>query len=183
MIIISCTVFVDVYPQILSCKQISLKERILHIPTQPHPYGYACVRGRPQSYKDWHRSQLEQACNAVMRDALPMRRAAELFSIPRSTLHDHISGRVPQGSSSGPPKYLSTEEEEELVQFLQTCAEIGFARNRQQVILLVQCVVNKKGKSYKWMVGFIQTPPQGTSITYSRAAFTYKNAFKCTQYT
>ena len=86
-----------------------------HVPTQPHPGGYACVCGRPQSYKDWHQSQLVQACSAVMGDALSIRTAAELFSVPRSTLHDRITGRVSQGSSSSPPKYLSTEEEEELV--------------------------------------------------------------------
>lgn len=120
----------------------------------PHVDSYRCVRGRPQSYKDWCQSQLDQACNAVTRDALPIRRDVKLFSVPCSTLHDHISGRVPQGSSSGPPKYLSTEEEEELVHFLQSCADIGFAWTRQQVLLLVQSVVNKKGLNVRVTSGW-----------------------------
>lgn len=140
--------------QILSCKHVSLKERILHAPTQPHPDGFTCFGRRPSKYKDWQQCQLEQAYNAVMRDGLPIRRAAELFSVPRSTLHDRISGRVPQGSSSGPPRYLLTEEEEELAQFLRSCAEIGFARSRQQVISLVQSVVNKKGLNVRVTSGW-----------------------------
>ena len=59
-------------------------------------------------------------------DHLAIRCAAEEYDVPRSTLGDRISGRVAPGSTSAPPKYLSTQEEEELVQFLIDCASIGF---------------------------------------------------------
>lgn len=39
---------------------------------------------------------------------------------------------------SGPPKYLTDEEESDLVDFLANCAKIGYARTRKQVIALVQ---------------------------------------------
>jgi len=43
-----------------------------------------------------------------------VRRAAEMFNVPKSTLHDHVTGKVMFGARSGPDPYLSMEEEEEL---------------------------------------------------------------------
>ena len=70
-------------------------------------------------------------------DHLAIRCAAEEYDVPRSTLGDRISGRVVPGSTSGPPKYLSIQEEEELVQFLIDCASIGYPRSRLEVIAMV----------------------------------------------
>ena len=128
--------------------QVPLKERILRVPSRP-PSPYTCIPlstgGRQPKYKDWRESQLDGACNAVVKQSLSIRRAAEQFAVPRATLHDRVSGKVSCGSRSGPPKYLSCEEEEELCQFLTSCAEIGFPKTRREVIRLVQHVVRKKG--------------------------------------
>ena len=48
-----------------------------------------------------------------------MRRAAEMDCVPKSTLQDQISGRVAFGTKSGPESYLTKEEEEQLVDFIQ----------------------------------------------------------------
>ena len=131
-------------------KQIPLlKERIFRV-SNKSPSPYACgVGGRQSKYKDWRDSQLDRACDAVVKQSLSIRRAAEQFAVPRSTVHDRVSGRVSCGSRSGPPKYLSSEEEEEMCQFLCSCAEIGFPKTRCEVIRLVQQVVNKKGMNVK----------------------------------
>ena len=64
-----------------------------------------------------------------------------MYGIPRSTLHDHVSGRVTH-SKPGPEPYLSLEEEEELANFLLKCARIGYPKTRQQVLALVQDIVS-----------------------------------------
>lgn len=46
-----------------------------------------------------------------------VRRAAEKFNAPKSTLHDHVTIKVMFGARSGPDPYLSMEEEE-LASFL-----------------------------------------------------------------
>ena len=74
-----------------------------------------------------------------------MRRAAEEYQVPRSTLHDRVSGRVQHGVTSGPPRYLSDEEEEELSEFICNCAKVGYARTRLQVMALVQQTLKDKG--------------------------------------
>jgi transposase len=50
-------------------------------------------------------------------DGTSIRQASEEYSVPRSTLHDRITGKVKPGSKSGPKSYLSSLEEQELVSF------------------------------------------------------------------
>lgn len=50
---------------------------------------------------------------------LPLRQAAEMYRVPKSTLHDHVSGKVAYGAKPGPDPYLSVEEEEELASFFK----------------------------------------------------------------
>ena len=46
-------------------------------------------------------------------------RAAEEFNFQKSTLHDHnMTGKVSPTGRSGPPRYLTDEEDEELEEFL-----------------------------------------------------------------
>ena len=46
---------------------------------------------------------------------------------------------------SGPPAYLTQQEENELEDFICNCAKVGYARTRLQVIALVQHVTKEKG--------------------------------------
>ena len=66
-----------------------------------------------------------------------IRQAAEEYDATRATLGDRVSGRVQPGAVSGPPKYLSTNEEKELVKFVLGCASIGYARSRKELIGMV----------------------------------------------
>lgn len=123
----------------------------------------------------WRPDQLERAYEAVVKGELSLRRAAEEFNVPRTTLHDRLSGRVQFGASSGPPKYLSDEEEEELALFLKNCSKIGFARNRLQVIGLVQQIVARKGIKAKvthgWWESFRRRHKELTLRTAERLSY------------
>ena len=74
-----------------------------------------------------------------------LRRAADMYGVPKSTLHDHISGKVQLGSKPGRDPYLSICEEEEVVSFLVQTARIGYPRTKKQVFALVQQIVDNKG--------------------------------------
>lgn len=71
------------------------------------------------------------------------------YAIPKSTLGDRISGRVVPGSSSGPRKLLSIEEEEDLVVFLRRCAMFGYPKSRKELMELVQRILEGKGIEYQ----------------------------------
>ena len=97
---------------------------------------------------------------------LPLRQAAEMYRVPKSTLHDHVSGKVAYGARPGPDPYLSVEEEEELASFLLQTAKIGYPHTKRQVLELVQQIIDEKGitatVSSGWWERFCSRHPKVT---------------------
>ena len=87
---------------------------------------------------------MEEAVSAIEK-GMTVRNAAEMYGVPRSTLHDHISGRVKYGVKSGPPQYLTTAEEEELASFLVETSRIGYPHTKKQILTIVQQILESKG--------------------------------------
>ncbi len=87
---------------------------------------------------------MEKAVVAV-ENGMSIRKASELHGVPRSTLHDHVSGKVTSLCKPGPQPYLSTSKEEELVVFLLKCAKMGYPHTRQQILAIVQQILDHKG--------------------------------------
>ena len=80
---------------------------------------------------------------AAVEDGMSLRKTSEIYQVPMSTLHDRVTGKVIFGPSSY--SYLSSEEEEELLNFLLKCSDIGYCRSRKQVIAIVHQIVDEKG--------------------------------------
>ena len=124
-----------------------LKERIIGKDTQTEkPFSHV-EADRPLRYKSWNAENMMRAIEAVQKNECTIREASEIYRVPKSTLHDRISGKVIHGSCSGPEHYLTDTEESSLVKFLHKCCSIGFARSKKQVIALVNEIVQKKGKA------------------------------------
>ena len=155
--------------------ELSLKDRVLRSPG--HTYQPFLCRHRPHKYQTQveHRERFARALKSVQEGGVSVRRAAEEFSIPKSTFHDHLTGKVVAFGQSGPPKYLTDEEEEELEEFLSGCASVGFARSRQQVLELVQELVNRKGYavrvSHGWWDSYRRRHPNLTLSTASPLSY------------
>ena len=59
-------------------------------------------------------------------------------------MDDRVSGRVQPGAVPGAPKYLDDEEEEELVRWIEGCAQIGYAKSVKEVRAVVGAIVAAK---------------------------------------
>ena len=130
-----------------------LRERVLKAASPTASLVF--TSGRPHHYKEWSTEQLTLACKAVARGT-SIRRAAEEYNIPRSTLQDRVYGRVPDGKLSGPPRYLTNDEENELVEFICMCAKIGYAKSRLEIFCV--CAAGTEDERHcwkgdKWVVG------------------------------
>lgn len=142
------------------CSDIPLKERVFRtsslskLSVQPP---LLLPAARPSCYKLYSELHLQKAYESVRDGSLSIRRAAEEFGVPRSTLHDHTSGHVLPGAVSGPKRHQTNEEEEELVHFLLGCASIGYGRTRKEIISLVQQIVNKKGSNATVTLGWLES--------------------------
>ena len=84
-----------------------LKDRILK-PDHQH-YQHSCIvtmtkSCRPSQYKSWSEETMEKAYTSVLNNGMSVRKAAEVYNVPKSTLGDRVSGRTIIGSKSGPKK-------------------------------------------------------------------------------
>lgn len=100
---------------------------------------------RPTKYKLWSQEKMSRALNSVVKEGLSVRKAALEYNVPRATLGDRVSGKVLDGCKSGRARYLNDSEEAELVEFLVSCAKIGYPRKRTEVIAMVQQICDLRG--------------------------------------
>ena len=112
---------------------------------------------------------MEKAVKAVHTGDLTLRKASLMYNVPRSTLHDRVSGRIAMDSRPGRQPFLTMEEEEELVSFLLKCATIGYAHTRKEVLILMRRIVDSKGLDHSvtdnWWRRFRERHPQITLRT------------------
>ena len=99
---------------------------------------------RPKNLKEWYDDSIKAAIQAV-EEGQSVSKAARDHGIPKTTLYDHISGKVIHGVNPGPRPYLSNEEEKELGSYLKQCSKIGWGKTRQDVVAIVQNTALDKG--------------------------------------
>ena len=114
-------------------------------------------------YRRWNENSMEEAVSAIEK-GMTVRRAAEMYRVPRSTLHDHFSGRVKYGVKSGPSQYLTTAEEEELASFLMETSRIGYPHTKNQILTIVQQILESKGIKEEVTEGWWQGSVKGIPV-------------------
>ena len=109
--------------------------------SQPPPFSFSdsTSHGRG-TYRPWDKTSMKQA----VEKGVSVRKAAELYNVPCSTLHDKANGKTAEDAKSGTQPYLLPEEEE-LTSFLLQAAKIGYPYTRKQIIALLQQIVHDKG--------------------------------------
>ena len=90
------------------------------------------------SYRKYAQEALDKALLAVRSNTLSQRAAAKAYSIPRSTLADRITGRVPDIATSGPDPILTVAEEKELVQYIIGMCQIGYPLTKRHLLVEVK---------------------------------------------
>ena len=74
----------------------------------------------------------------VVKKGSSIKRAAEEYGIPRTTLQDQVLGNVEHGKKPGQQPYLNVEEEKDLAKFVEVVADIGFGKTRKQIKSMVE---------------------------------------------
>ena len=78
-------------------------------------------------------------------------------------MSDRLTGRVKFGAHSGPSRFLSDDEEEELVKFLCQSARMGYAKTKREILSIVEAIIASKGNavhiSNGWWEGFRKRHP------------------------
>ena len=82
--------------------------------------------------KQYEQHQLKEAVAAV-KQGMSVRQAAIKFGVPRRTVGDHASGKIPHFHKSGLPPMLTDEEEEALVEYIQYMASRNMPLKRNDL--------------------------------------------------
>ena len=78
------------------------------------------ISNRPKKLRQWSKEAMAKALDAVANGKMGVNRTAIEFNVPCTSLKDRVAGRVPDGCNMGPKRYLTYEEENELVEFILT---------------------------------------------------------------
>ncbi len=118
------------------------------------------VRGRKKA--------LRRLLSQLRQKALALGKLLRCMGVPRSTLHDHVSGRVEMYRKPGPSPYLSSKEEMTSKLFNKVC-EHGFSTYKTasywHCSKYIRCQ-RSRCDCYKWVVRKVQ---KSTSL------FVFKN--------
>ena len=66
----------------------------------------------------WNNESLSRASSisVIKENQMSLRSASQVYGIPKSTLHDHLSGKV-KSTKRGPPTVLTNTEERKLAEW------------------------------------------------------------------
>ena len=78
------------------------------------------------------------AMEAVKNGNMRVNEAARGHGVQRTTLKYRLSGRIKHSKKSGPMPYLMSQEEDELDTFLTEASNIGYAKIKREILLIVQ---------------------------------------------
>ena len=140
-------------------------------------------------HRDWTGNEAEEAVNACLR-GMSIRRAAEFYGIPKSTICDKLNGRTPMARNKGPPTKLSTELENRIEHWIKHMARIGYGQSRTDILDKVEELLNKLNVkkmfgdsnrlSIKWYTLFMARHPDlrmrmTSAISRARCDVSYEN--------
>lgn len=130
---------------------------------------------------------LVKALNDIRGNVCSVRAASVKYGVPRTTLHDRLSGRIAEGPRKmGPETVLSNAEEIRLVQWCIDLAKCGFPKKKDDLLNTVQNILKEDGRKNpfkddrpgkKWYQSFLRRHPElscriAESVTKGRAIVT-----------
>jgi hypothetical protein len=86
---------------------------------------------------------LKRAVDMVRTGELSIRKAAQTFAIPKSTIADRISGKHPDDVGHGRPPSIPPDVENKIVQSVKVAAQQGMGITRKQLLLRTAVLCKK----------------------------------------
>lgn len=144
----------------------------------------------PKKYERFRYSQetLEKALKAISDGVITLNKASKAFNIPKSTLSNKLSNKVPWQRKMGPSTELTFDEEKKLAEWILAKAKLGFPMHPEEVYDTVEIFLKENNRESKfidgrpgkkWLSLFLKRHPNVTKrnseiISKARAAVTEK---------
>ncbi len=122
-----------------------------------------------RSYQGYNRKYLESACAAV-RKGESIRRASEMYAVPRSTIQDHLKKRPEKKDSKPGRRTVFTDEEERILTAgILRCCDWGVSLPKRSICDIIEAFINNRGANEvrfrnnrpgkDWMKAFLSRHP------------------------
>ena len=114
--------------------------------------------------KRWSNENMENAMHDVIDKNMPLLWAAN--RVPKSTLHNRISGKVKHGDKPRPKLLLTAAEENKFAIFIVEVSQAGYGKTRKEMRQIAGSVTVDKGSrnkvmvSHGWLKRFLQRQSQ-----------------------
>ena len=109
---------------------------------------------------------MQSALQEVNEGNVSLRGASRKYSIPLTSIHDRVSGKVGQAPKWGKPTKLSTEKETELIQYAMKRADLGIGFSKKTFLRFAGKFAEDEGVKFtngvatdKWWRGLKQRHP------------------------
>ena len=113
---------------------------------------------RIPTYGGYSSANMDKAHETVIAGRMPVRKAAKEHGMPRSSLHNRVTGRVALKAWCGAKKHLTNEEEASLVDYLIGCASVGYAKSCKDVLAIAQRTATTHNPNMEITIGGGGTP-------------------------
>ncbi|KAJ8321557.1 hypothetical protein KUTeg_000888 [Tegillarca granosa] len=100
-------------------------------------------------FHNWTNEAMARAIQEVKTNGVPVRKAAKMYSVPRSTLHDRISGRVEENAKWGGAPVLPADDELKLVENAKQRASLGIGFTKYNFLRCASELAKFRGIHFK----------------------------------
>ena len=84
----------------------------------------------PVKRSKWSPEAMAASIAEVKSGRFSIHKASTMYQIPKSTLHDHVTGKVQEGASNGKPPVLSAADEQYLLKTASERAGMGIGYSK-----------------------------------------------------
>lgn len=100
-------------------------------------------------YGAWDPENMRKAITEVKSGYSSLRKAAEKYSVPSSTLSDRVSGKVKEDGVWGSKPKLSTKDEQELIETAKERAALGIGYSKYNFMRAASAMAKAKHVPFK----------------------------------
>lgn len=108
-----------------------------------------CQTKKKRVYGAWDPENMRKAITEVKSGYSSLRKAAEKYSVPSSTLSDRVSGKVKEDGVWGSKPKLSTKDEQELIETAKERAALGIGYSKYNFMRAASAMAKAKHVPFK----------------------------------
>ena len=105
-------------------------------------------RDKP-NYRNWCEDAMSAAVADVRQNGMSIRKAAEKYSVPPTTLNNRTTGKIQEGARWGGSSLLSQKDEEGLIKNAMKRAELGIGYSKYNFLGCASEIARRRGIKFK----------------------------------